>query len=60
MYTILIGNFPLQSLSPGLVKTEMTADLDHSSFVSDMAILDASDIADACISVLATAPNVLV
>lgn len=54
-------NVYLQSLSPGMVRTEMTMDFNLSSAGFDHLVpLTAFDIANACITVLATPPNVLV
>lgn len=44
------------SISPGLVRTEMTAGFNPEHIVP----LEASDIAEACVNVLATSPNVLI
>ncbi len=53
---------PLQNISPGLVKTELTDYLyKGSSDLDDPNIcVTAEDIAKACVSVLDTPPNVLV
>ena len=49
-----------QNLSPGFVDTEMTRALIHLPDKIRSVKLQPKDIADACISVLNTPPNVLV